>query len=114
MYLPTDHSCKPDCDPRRNLSTLRLLGRAGDWRDAFQGWSSTPAGGVHEDDPRASAARAGLAVTAVALAMLVNSVLGTSSTVVLFCLVVAAGLVRRIDHPGLIVVATVALVVNTV
>ena len=46
--------------------------------------------------------------------MLFESLLGTSSTVLLFCLIVAFGIGWRIRHAGLLVVATVAVIANTV
>ncbi len=59
-------------------------------------------------------ARAGIAVSSIALALLFESLLGTSSTVLLFCLIVALGIGWRIRHAGLLAVVTVAVIVNTV
>jgi len=48
------------------------------------------------------------------LALLFESLLGTSTTVLLFCLIVALGIGWRIRHAGLLLVATVAVAANTV
>jgi PAS domain S-box-containing protein len=114
MDLPRDHCCEPECDPHRSLSTLQPRSRAGARRGTFRGWRSTAANRTPEGDRSTLPARAGIAVTSIALAMLFESLLGTSSTVLLFCLIVAFGIGSRIRHAGLLVVATVAVTANTV
>ena len=53
-------------------------------------------------------------MTSIALALLFESLLGTGSTVLLFCLIVVSGIGWRIRHTGLLVVATVAVIANAV
>ena len=114
MDLPRDHCCETECDPHRSPSTLLARSLTGARRDPFRGWRSTAANRTPEGDRSTLRARAGIAVTSIALALLFESLLGTSSTVLLFCLIVALGIGWRIRHAGLLVVATVAVIANTV
>jgi len=79
----------------------------------FAGWRSK-SNRTPEGDRPALPTRAGIAVASSALALLFVSLLGPSSTVPLFCLIVALGIGWRIRHAGLLAAAAVAVIANTV
>ena len=114
MGLPRDHCGKTECEPHRSLSTPQVRCPADARSGTFDGWRSTAANGTSEGDRSTLPTRAGIAVTSIALALLFVSLLGTSNTVLLFCLIVALGIGWRIRHTGLLLVATVAVTANTV
>ena len=114
MDLPRDHRGKTECDPHRSLSTPQVRSSAGARRDTLEGRRSTAADRTPEGDGSTLRTRAGIALTSIALALLFESLLGTSSTVILYCVIVAFGIGRRIHHAGLLLVATVAVTANTV
>ena len=114
MDLPRDHRGKTECDPHRSPSTPQVRSSAGRERDTLEGRRSTAADRTPEGDGSTLRTRAGIALTSIALALLFESLLGTSSTVILYCVIVAFGIGWRIRHAGLLLVATVALTANTV
>jgi PAS domain S-box-containing protein len=112
MDLPRDHYGKTELDPYRGFLSAQLRIPPGARSSTFGGWRSwserTP-----EGDQQKLPTQAGTAVTSIALALLFVSLLGTSSTVFLYCLIVGFGIGWRIRHAGLLLVATVAVTMNT-
>ena len=112
MHLPRDHSGEAECSPWRSLLNL-MLGRPAGTRNAqFGGWRSQFDRTLGGDRPTLPS-RAGIAMTSIALALLFVSLLGASSSVLLYCVIAAIGIGWRIPHAGLLLVASVALVANS-
>ena len=112
MCLPQDHRCAPDGCRRRGDSRLALASERA-WRSTFRGERPAPIDVTAARRRSAFECHGRVALTSIALAILLEALLGTSISAPLLCLLVVVSIGWRTRCTGRLLIATVVVAVNS-